>query len=405
LTPPRRRGRTVEDAPHASGAASPGGGPAPVDAVGPETLRARVLARARALGFARAGVAAAGPLGVEAERLRAWVAEGMHAGMRYMAESLDDRCDPTRPGGLLPGARSVIALAMPYARAEARVGPAPGRIARYARGRDYHNVVLKRARKLAAWLRTQGFSARATCDAMPMMERAWAERAGLGFIGKNACLIVPGLGSHVLLATVLTDAPLPPDAPMPERCGACTLCLDACPTRAFAAPRRLDARRCISYLTIEHEGPIDPALRPAMGDWVLGCDACQDVCPYNRTALPPDAETAPFAPDPRWAEHDAERLLGLDALGFAAAVRGTPAARPGRDGMRRNLLIALGNAGTAASLPTVEALAAGGDAPAVVDAARWAAERLAARGQGARDASGPSAVAGSAPGNGPEDGA
>jgi len=351
-------------------------------ATDPASLKERFTAEARAAGFARVGVARAEPLGVEAERLAAWLAAGRHGEMGYMAESAAARVDPTlahgAPGGpgLLPSARSVIVLAMPYARDAARVGPAPGRVARYARGRDYHNVAGRRARTLAKWLRREGHKARATCDTMPIMERAWAERAGLGFLGKNCCLIIPGLGSHVVLATVLTSAELAPDAPQTERCGACTLCLDACPTRAFAAPRELDARRCISYLTIEASGPAPEPLRPAVGDWLFGCDACQDVCPFNRTALPPEETTRAFAPDPRWDAHDAAALLRMDEESFATFAAGSPIQRPGRRGMARNAAIVLGNSANKRHLPVLREAAVSDADEGVREAARWAVARL-----------------------------
>ncbi|MCA9603932.1 MAG: tRNA epoxyqueuosine(34) reductase QueG, partial [Myxococcales bacterium] len=249
-------------------------------------LTAAVKAVALELGFVRAGVARAGCLDAEGERLRAWLAAGKHGEMAWMERTADVRINP-RDERMLAGAESVLVLATPYARDPERVGPAPGRVARYARGRDYHNVLGKRLEKLTRWLRERGHGARGSVDSMPVFERAWAQRAGLGFIGKNSCLIIPGLGSHVFLSAVVTTARLVPDTPMRERCGACTLCLDGCPTSAFDGARELDARKCISYLTIEHEGRIDEALRPAVGDWIFGCDVCQDVCPYNRTELPP----------------------------------------------------------------------------------------------------------------------
>jgi len=347
-------------------------------------LKERLFAEARALGFARVGVARAEPLGVESERLHAWLAAERHGVMTYMAESAAARVDPTlaldTPGGpgLLPSAKSVIVLAMPYARSSERVGPAPGRVARYARGRDYHNVAGRRARTLAKWLRREGHKSRATCDTMPIMERAWAERAGLGFIGKNCCLIVPGLGSHVVLATVLTSAELTPDVPQAERCGSCTLCLDGCPTRAFVAPRELDARKCISYLTIEERRPAPEPLRAQIGDWLFGCDVCQDVCPFNRTALPAEESTRAFAPDPRWDAHDAAALLTMDAAAFATYAAGSPIQRPGRSGMARNAAIVLGNSGDKRHLPVLREAALRDGDDGVREAARWAVARLGA---------------------------
>lgn len=335
-------------------------------------------ARARELGFARVGVARAEPLGPEGERLRAWLAAGRHGSMTWMEESSDIRVDP-RHARMLPSARSVIVLVAPYAREEERVGPAPGLVARYARGRDYHNVIGRRARKLADWLRARGHTARGMTDSMPVFERAWAVRAGLGFVGKNCCLIVPGLGSHLLLATVITSAELEPDAPMTERCGSCTRCLDACPTRAFEGPRELDARRCISYLTIEHRGAIPEGLREGIGDRFLGCDVCQDVCPFSRTSPPDAALTEPFAPDPRWAEHDASSLLRMDEAGFDAFSLGSPVRRLGREGAARNAAIVLGNVGRKVHLPVLREAASRDEDEAVREAAAWALARIEAR--------------------------
>jgi epoxyqueuosine reductase len=340
-------------------------------------LRRAMSERAEALGFARMGVAAVEALEPEGARLRAWLSAGRHGSMAWMAEGEAVRVDPR--AGYLPSAKSVVVLVTPYARAEGDVGPSPGVVARYARGRDYHNVVGRKARKLADWLRTQGHVARAGTDSMPVYERAWAQRAGVGFIGKNCCLIVPGLGSHVFLSTVVTSAVLPADAPMPERCGACTRCLDGCPTAAFAAPRELDARRCVSYLTIEHEGPIEPGLRAGIGTRIFGCDVCQDVCPFNRTAPPDPARTEAFAPDSRWATHDAAALLTLDEAAFEAWAQGSPLRRAGRAGMARNAALVLGHAGEKRHLPVLQAAAQFDADAGVRDAAAWAASELSRR--------------------------
>jgi epoxyqueuosine reductase len=341
----------------------------------PAPSAAAVKARASELGFARVGVARVEALEPEGATLRAWVAAGRHATMGWVESTVEVRLDPASEK-LLRGARSVIALATSYAREGGDVGPAPGVVARYARGRDYHNVVGTRTKKLAAWLRARGAQSRASIDTLPVLERAWAQRAGLGFIGKNACLIVPGLGSHVLLSTVVTTAELEPDAPMAERCGSCRRCLDACPTEAFVRERELDARRCISYLTIEHEGPIDEALRPGIGDRFLGCDLCQDVCPFNRTSPPPPEVTAPFAPDPRWTTHDAAALLEMDEATFDGWSLGSPVRRPGLAGVARNAAIVLGNAGEKRHLPVLERTADAHPSATVRDAAAWAAQRL-----------------------------
>jgi epoxyqueuosine reductase len=342
-------------------------------------MKGELYDRARELGFARMGVARAETLEPEGERLRAWLHEGRHGSMRWMEDTAEVRADP-RHEGMLPSARSVVVLVTPYARPQAdRVGPSPGRVARYARGRDYHNVVHKRMRKLAALLREGGHHARASVDTLPVFERAWAERAGVGFIGKNCCLIVPGLGSHVFLSCLVTSAELEPDEPMKQRCGSCRLCLDACPTDAFVGARRLDARRCISYQTIEQPGSIPHELREPLGDWIFGCDVCQDVCPFNRTRPPPEAHTEPFAPDPRWDEHDAQDLLTMDEARFAEWARGSPIKRPGRDGMARNAAVVLGNRGERRHLPVLQQAAREHPSEVVREAASWASGRIAER--------------------------
>ena len=345
---------------------------------GPD-LEADLATRARALGFVRMGIARAEPLDDEGARLRAWLGAGRHGDMGWMERTAEVRIDP-RHGGMLPSARTVIVLVAPYARDAGSVGPSPGRVARYARGRDYHNVLHKRLRKLVAHLRELGHEARAAVDSMPVFERAWAQRSGVGFIGKNCCLIVPGLGSHVFLACIVTSAELPPSEPMAERCGSCTLCLDACPTRAFDGARELDARRCISYLTIEQRGAIPEELREGVGDWAFGCDACQDVCPWNRTALPPPELTEPFAPASRWSEHDAAAWLEMDEHTFERVAEGSPIKRAGRDGMARNAAIVLGNAGTRVHLRVLGRAAATHASDVVREAAAWAIARIESRG-------------------------
>lgn len=343
-----------------------------------DALKERLRTRALELGFHRMGVAAAEPLTLEGERLLRWLAAGRHGAMQYMETTAQVRVD-VRHAGMLPSARSVVVLATAYARAETPRGPSPGRVARYAQGRDYHNVLTKRAQKLAQLLRAEAHEVRVGVDSLPLFERAWAQRAGLGFIGKNCCLIIPGLGSHVLLSLLVTSAELPADAPIKERCGACRACLDACPTRAFVGPRELDARRCISYLTIEQRGPIPEDLREGVGNWLFGCDACQDVCPFNRTAPRPDGETLPFASDVRWEEVSADALLQMDDEAFAAYAHGSPIKRPGRVGMARNAAIVLGNVGGRRHLPVLSEAAKTHDSELVQEAARWAIARINSR--------------------------
>ncbi len=335
-------------------------------------LRAHVVERARALGFDRIGFARVTPLDREAIALRRWLAEGQHATMDWMERTAEVRVAADHEG-LLPHARTVIALAASVLRAnEGAIGPSPGVVARFARGRDYHNAIGKRSKKLAAELRELGHAARSTTDTIPILERAWAQRAGVGFIGKNAMLIVPGLGSHVILSTVVTTAELPADAPMEEKCGSCRLCLDACPTGAIVADRVVDARRCVSYLTIEHEGPVDPELREGIGEWFLGCDACQDVCPFNRTSAKPSVYADELAPHARWQEHDAASVLRMSEEAFDAYSLGSAVRRPGREGAARNAAYVLGNRGDRRHLPVLREAAEEDPSETVRDAARWA---------------------------------
>jgi epoxyqueuosine reductase len=337
-----------------------------------------VRARALALGFHRVGFADVGPLLEDHPRYLDFVAQGRHGDMAWLAENADVRRDVRGPG-ILAGARSVIVCALSYHRG-AEASPMSGAtVARYARGGDYHNFFRKKLRRLAAWLRREfGAEARPLVDTAPVLERAWARRAGVGFVGRNGCIIAPGLGSYLLLGEVVTDLALPPDEPMDERCGSCTRCLDACPTQAFAASHVLDARRCVSYLTIEHDGPIDATLRAGVGDRIFGCDDCQDVCPFNRTAPPPPAETAQFAPDPRWAALSPESILAMDPARWEAIAEGSPLARPGWERMARNAAVVLGNTGTRRHLPVLRAHLARVTERSAEDT-RWAIAAIAAR--------------------------
>jgi len=345
-------------------------------AADPATL---VREKALALGFHRVGVARAEPLDDDHARYARFVAAGYHGDMDWLARDGDARRDVGHEG-ILPGARSVVVCALSYHRADA-ASPMPGAtVARYARGRDYHNFLRKRLRRLAAWMRaTLGAEARPTVDTAPVLERAWARLAGVGFVGKNGCVIAPGLGSYLLLGEVVTDLALTPDAPMEPRCGACTRCLDLCPTRAFVAPMVLDARRCVSYLTIEQATSIPEELRAPMGDRIFGCDDCQDVCPFNKTAPPDPITTRDFADDGRWAATSPEALLTLDEATWARRAEGSPLARPGLDAMKRNAAVVLGNTGTRRHLPVLQATAREHPSAVVREAAAWAEARIRAR--------------------------
>lgn len=346
-------------------------------------MKARLVAEARRLGFDAVGVARADlPLEADYARYEAFLREGMQGEMAWLGDVPEAR---RRLDGehVLPGAKSVVCLARRYARPaeeEARDPETARTIARYARGRDYHNGMRKKLRKLASLARSLGGAARPLCDEEPVLERAWAARAGLGFVGKNGLLIVPGTGSFVLLGEVVTTLELEPDSPIPERCGSCTRCLDSCPTSAFPAPFVLDPRRCISYLTIEHRSAIEEELRAKTGDHLFGCDDCQTVCPFNARALGPNGpalEDPRFFPDERWAATPFEALLALDDEGFARLREGSPVGRATRVGLARNAALLLGNRGDPSAEAPLRRAAADHDDPTVRDAAAWALARLA----------------------------
>jgi epoxyqueuosine reductase len=251
----------------------------------------QIKAKALALGFDLCGIAPAAP-SQHADHLRAWLAAGRHGQMRYLADRADERADVR---AYFPPAKSVVCVAMnyhvPLADAHAEMLPA-GRVARYALGDDYHEHIQQRLRALADWLRATwpGTQTKAAVDTAPVLERELAVRAGIGWQGKNTNVISPRIGSWIFLAEVLTSLDLPPDAAETDHCGTCTRCIDACPTGAITQPYELDATRCISYLTIEHRADVPEELRHRTGDWVYGCDVCQDVCPFNGRA---PAATAP----------------------------------------------------------------------------------------------------------------
>jgi epoxyqueuosine reductase len=291
----------------------------------------QVKAKALALGFDLCGVARARP--IDPARLDKWFSAGWNASLSYVSERRAERLDP---GLLLPGARSVIALAASYGPGPDDPQPAPGEliVARYARGRDYHNVILKPARKLAAWLRQAGARVYCEVDTGAVLEKFWAQEAGLGWIGKNGCLIHERLGSWLLLGSLVTDLDLEPDAPHPDRCGDCALCIPACPTQAIPEPRYVDARRCLAFHTIEHRNEIPRELAERAGGRIFGCDACQDVCPWNRRA-PPGRLVQLRA---RTASLPVEEVLALTHDEARRRFEGTPLLRAGRDGLVRTAL-------------------------------------------------------------------
>ncbi|MGQ0612234.1 MAG: tRNA epoxyqueuosine(34) reductase QueG [Planctomycetaceae bacterium] len=287
------------------------------------------------------------------ERYEEWLARGYHGDMQYM-----DRRPPVE--ALLPGCRSVIALAVNYFVPHE---PPPGpRVSRYAWGEDYHRVLGRMLARLVPELEAAHPGERflPCCDTKPVLEKAWAERAGLGWIGKNGCLISQEFGSYLFLAVVLTTAELAPDAPHPDRCGSCTRCLHACPTGAFVAPKVIDARRCIPYLTIEQWKPIPTTLPVA--PWAFGCDACQEVCPWNGKAKA--CRRQEFAPRPGQDAPDLRAWVAMDGPEFRARFGDTALARPGRRGLARNALALLRETG----LDAATRAAALADASALVRA-------------------------------------
>ncbi|MGB5812871.1 MAG: tRNA epoxyqueuosine(34) reductase QueG [Polyangiales bacterium] len=344
----------------------------------PAELTDALRAESSAAGFAKFGVAEATALEPEGEQLDAWLAAGHQGQMAWMDRTADVRKDP-RHANMLSGARSVIVLAAPYPRHDPDAGPGPARVAKYALGRDYHNVLTKKARRLHRVLHDAGHVTRIAVDSKPVFERAWAERAGIGFVGKNCCLIVPGLGSHVFLVCLVTTAKLSPDTPTARKCGSCTLCLDACPTRAFTGPRRLDATKCVSYLTIEHRGPIPEAHREGLGPWLFGCDVCQDVCPYNQTTASSTPPLEAFSPGARWEGLAAEDFLRMDETSFQQWARGSPLKRATREGLARNSALVLGNRGQRTHLHVLENAARDHESEVVREAAHWATTTLRAR--------------------------
>lgn len=335
-----------------------------------------------ALGLDSVGFAAAEP-GPHNAFVREWWARGYGGELDYVGRRLEERVDPRR---VLPEARSLIvaALALPGNEAEARPGAGSrGRIARYAGGDDYHDVLLERMRALEAALPALADGdvvSRSYVDTGPILERAAAERAGLGWIGKNTCLIDPERGSHLMLGVILTDLALAPDAPEADHCGTCRACLDACPTNAFPEPYVLDATRCLSYTTIELRGSIPEPLREAQDEHVFGCDVCQTVCPWNRrrpreTPADPLGLRARLVPRAAWREPTLRWLLEMDEGTFREHARKTAIKRAGYAGLLRNALVAAGNSGDPSLRQAVARHAASED-PVVAEHARWALDRL-----------------------------
>ncbi|MBK0329490.1 tRNA epoxyqueuosine(34) reductase QueG [Rhodobacteraceae bacterium F11138] len=345
-----------------------------------ETLKRRLVTQAQAEGFVACRICRPSDVPQVPERLAAFLAAGYHGQMGWMAERSHWRGDPA---ALWPDARSVIMLAESYAPehdpTEVLQQTDRGAISVYAQNRDYHDLVKKRLKRLARWLIAQGSDlnpppeVKVFVDTAPVPEKALGQAAGLGWQGKHTNLVSRDWGNWAFIGSIFTTLDLPVDPPERDHCGSCRACLDVCPTNAFPAPYQLDARRCISYLTIEHKGPVDEDLRSRLGNHIYGCDDCLAACPWNKFAV--------AASDMRYAAREdliAPRLAELamlDDAGFRALFSGSPIKRIGRDRFVRNVLYAIGNSGDAALGAVARRLTDDPDA-AVADAARWAVRRL-----------------------------
>ncbi|MEM9500614.1 MAG: tRNA epoxyqueuosine(34) reductase QueG [Pseudomonadota bacterium] len=337
----------------------------------------RIAEQARELGFVACGIASASEDPVRAQRLEQWLGEGHHGSMEWMEARLHHRRSPQ---GLWPEAKSVIALGMSYAPAHdpMTLAEAGGRarISVYAQGKDYHDVLKKRLKALARWIVAEEPEAelKVFVDTAPVMEKPLGEAAGIGWQGKHTNLVSPEHGSWLFLGAIYTTLALKPSTPHRDQCGSCRACLDSCPTDAFPKAYQLDARRCISYLTIEHRGPIAEEFRIALGNRIYGCDDCLAVCPWNKFAQHAHA-TREFLPRAELVAPRLVELLALDDAGFRKVFSGSPIKRIGRDRFVRNCLYAAGNSGAAELIAPVEALTADQD-PVVAEAAEWALVRL-----------------------------
>jgi epoxyqueuosine reductase len=331
------------------------------------------------LGFSLVGISLPEPP-VHFSAFVHWLAAGRQAGMGYLAgeRSLTHRADPRQ---ILPEARAVLSVGLPYSLpASAPAGPGQGRVAAYAWGADYHNVLPGRLQSLVTTLEAHVgriIGQRAYTDTGPILERDLAQQAGLGWIGKNTCLIHPRLGSYFLLGELLLDVDLEPDAPLThDFCGSCRRCIEACPTQCILPDRTIDAGRCISYLTIENKGSIPPDLRPALGNWVFGCDICQEVCPWNlrfaRQAPDPDLAARPETPTP-----DLREELALTPTDFNRKFKGSPIQRPHRRGYLRNVAVAMGNLADPSLVPALTQALLSDPEPLVRGHAAWAFGRIA----------------------------
>lgn len=339
----------------------------------PAEIKSALLAKAHTLGFDDCRVAPALPAAHRA-LFEQWIAEGKHGDMAWMARNVERRTDPRV---VLPGARSVIVLAMNYYQGS---GPESDyRIARYAWNDDYHDLIEKKLRELDAFLTSQGGTQKPYVDTGPVLERDFASEAGLGWGGKSTMQIHRHLGTWFFLADILTTLDLPADTPAKDMCGKCTRCIDACPTQAITAPRRMDARRCISYLTIESKGSIPQEFRRAIGDRIYGCDACLDACPWNRHAQ--ESREATFQARETVFSKSLRDFLALTDDEFRALFAKSPIKRIKRPAFLRNVCVALGNVGKWDDLPALAAAAADPH-PLIAEHAAWAIAEIRQRHSG-----------------------
>lgn len=340
------------------------------------SLKARLKSQAQTEGFAAFGVCKPSDTPMVAARLDKFVSEGRHGQMSWMADRMNWRGNPQ---ALWPEANSVIMLAEPYTPDHDPLQPLQhrecGTISVYAQNRDYHDVVKKRLKRLGRWLIEQepGAQIKVFVDTAPVMEKPLAQAAGLGWQGKHTNLLSRDLGNWFFLGAIFTTVELDPDTPEIDHCGSCTSCLDICPTNAFPAPYQLDARRCISYLTIEHSGPVDPELRAKMGNHIYGCDDCLAACPWNKFAA--TATEMKYAARDDLKSPKLAELARLDDRSFRTMFSGSPIKRIGRNRFVRNVLYAIGNSGKA-ELKTVALQLTQDEDATIRDAANWAAERL-----------------------------
>jgi len=336
------------------------------------SLTSEVKERARELGFEQVGIARVGPL-PRAEFLGKWLARAYQGEMGYMGRDPERRADPSRYD---PGAKSVVCVAQNY-----YTGPRPatepshGVVSRYAWGRDYHEVLGERLDHLRGFIVSRGVRARVCVDTSAVLEKLWARQAGIGWQGKHTNLISKELSSWFFLGEILVDADLDPDPAFREdHCGTCAMCIDVCPTRAIVAPYVLDARKCISYLTIEHRGPIPRELRPLMGNLIFGCDLCLDVCPWNKFARV--TRDPAFQPRPDLSAPKLVEFLGMTDAEFRRRFKGSPILRAKRGGFLRNVCVALGNSGDPSVIPALEEKGLADLDPLVRMHAAWALGRL-----------------------------